>query len=238
MPLKFKYAKKEDVPAEQASLYVEKGGAFVLDVDGAVERERLEEFRTNNIKLTNELKSFEGIDVAKARELMAKQAELEQGELIKKGDFASLIEQKLSPLRTDLQKERERNSQLQAQIEGKKLTDAVQSAGAKAGVRSSAMPDLQFRAERAFKVVGGEVVAVEAGQNLDGWLEGLKADAPHLFETNSGGGAAGNGSGGAGLNASGKKNPFAKETWNLTEQSRITRENPKLANSLRAAAGR
>lgn len=238
MPLKFKYAKKEEVPAEQASLYVEKGGAFVLDVDGAVERERLEEFRTNNINLTNQLKSFEGIDVAKARELLAKQAELEQGELIKKGDFAALIEQKLSPLKNDLQKERERNQQLQAQIEGKKLTDAVQSAGARAGVRASAMPDLQFRAERAFKVAGGEVVAVEAGQTLDGWLEGLKADAPHLFEQNSGGGASGNGSGGAGLNANGKKNPFAKETWNLTEQGRITRENPTLAKSLRAAAGR
>ena len=32
MPLKFKYGAKEQIPAEHVSLYVERDGAFVLDL--------------------------------------------------------------------------------------------------------------------------------------------------------------------------------------------------------------
>jgi hypothetical protein len=239
MPLKIKVQKKDEIPAGFESAYVERDGVFVLDVEGGfVEKSKLEEFRTNNINLQKQLQSFEGIDAAKARELLAKQTELETGDLIKKGDFKALIENQLAPFRTQLESEKKRNEQLLAQIEGTKMNDAVQSAGVKAGVRASAMKDLMLRAKGSFKVVDGTVVANEGVQTLDEWLVALKGEAPHLFEENSGGGAAGNGSGGAGLNASGRKNPFAKETWNLTEQGRITRENPKLAQSLRAAAGR
>jgi hypothetical protein len=237
MPLKFKYAKKDEVPAEHAGLYVERDGALVLDVDGAVAKERLDEFRANNIELQNRLKGWEGIDAAKARELLMKEEELREGELLKKGDVAALIESKLSPFRTDLERERTRNKELQGQIDGAKLSDAVRAAGAKAGVRSPALMDLQARASRAFKVVDGEVVSAGNEKNLDEWVEALKAEAPHLFEQNSGGGAAGNGSGGAGLNH-GQRNPWKKETLNLTEQSKLTRDNPRLAAQLRAAAGR
>lgn len=236
MPLKYQYKSKSEVPAEYSALYVERDGVFVLDAEGVVAKEKLEEFRTNNINLQNQLKSFEGLDAAKARELLKKQQELEEGELLKKGDVPALIDAKLAPLRTDLERERERNKQLQAQIESAKLTDAVHTAGTKAGVRPTALPDLQSRASRAFKVVDGQVVALSAGVTLDGWIEALKAEAPHLFETNSGGGASGNGSGGAGSHHG--KNPWKKETWNLTEQGRIYRENPTLAKSLRVAAGR
>jgi hypothetical protein len=239
MPLKIKVQKKDEIPAGLESAYVERDGVFVLDVEGGfVEKSRLEEFRTNNIALQNQLKSFEGIDAAKARELLAKQAELETGELIKKGDIKTLLERELAPIRAQTEAEKKKNAELQAKLDSSKLNDSLQSAGVKAGVRSSALKDLQLRASTAFRVVDGSVVAIEGVQTLDEWLEALKAEAPHLFEENSGGGAAGNGSGGAGLNANGKKNPWAKETWNLTEQGRITRENPKLANSLRAAAGR
>ena len=105
MPLKFKIAKKEDVPAEQASLYVEKEGVFVLDVEGAVAREKLEEFRTNNINLQNQLKAFEGVDVEKAKELLQKQKELEDANLIKSGDLGKIIEKQLSPIKAELDKD-------------------------------------------------------------------------------------------------------------------------------------
>ena len=248
MPLKFKIAKKEDVPAEQASLYVEKEGIFVLDVEGAVAREKLEEFRTNNINLQNQLKAFEGVDVEKAKELLQKQKELEDANLIKSGDLGKIIEKQLSPIKAELDKERGRANQLQAQLEAFTLSTSLQGIGAKSGVRATALMDLQARAARVFKVVDGKIVAFEAdGQirqskdgytplTLDEWVEELRSEAPHLFEQNSGGGASGNGSGGAGL-THGQKNPWAKETRNLTEQGRITRENPQLAQRLRAAAG-
>jgi hypothetical protein len=65
------------------------------------------------------------------------------------------------------------------------------------------------------------------------------SEAPHLFESNAGGGAAGNASGGgaSGARANGSlRNPFRRETWNLTEQMRIQKTDPSLAARLKAAA--
>jgi len=46
---------KDEIPAEFQSLYVERDGSWVLDVDGAVDKARLDEFRANNIALANQL---------------------------------------------------------------------------------------------------------------------------------------------------------------------------------------
>lgn len=52
----------------------------------------------------------------------------------------------------------------------------------------------------------------------------------HLFKTQGGYDPAGGGSGGA-------KNPFAKETFNLTEQGKLLQSNPAQAREMAAAAG-
>ena len=62
------------------------------------------------------------------------------------------------------------------------------------------------------------------------------SEAPHLFESNAGGGAAGNTSGGGARPQGLQKNPFKKETWNLTEQMRLQKSDPQLAARLKAAA--
>jgi hypothetical protein len=64
-------------------------------------------------------------------------------------------------------------------------------------------------------------------------VDALVSDAPHLFEANAGGGAAGSGSRGAG---GGVVNPFRKETWNLTEQTKLLMRDPGLAARLKASA--
>ena len=42
MALKFKCKSKEEVPAESLPLYVEGDGGFVLDVEGAVDKAKLD----------------------------------------------------------------------------------------------------------------------------------------------------------------------------------------------------
>jgi len=237
MSLKYKYLKKDEVPGEHAALYIEKDGVFVLDVEGASDKAKLEEFRANNIKLQNDLKKFEGIDAEKAKELLKRQVELDEQNLIKSGDVTKIVESKIAPFRIELDKERDEKKQLRSQLDTFTLAQTLQTLGTKAGVRPSALPDLQARARGAFNVIDGQIVPVDASMTLDGWLDALKADAPHLFAENSGGGASGNGSGGAGFN-SGTRNPWKKETWNFTEQGRITRDNPRIAAQLATAAGR
>ena len=66
MALKFKFKTKDEIPAEHLALYAEREGAWVLDVDGAVEKTKLDEFRNTNVSLLKERddlkKRYEGID--------------------------------------------------------------------------------------------------------------------------------------------------------------------------------
>jgi len=124
------------------------------------------------------------------------------------------------------------------------LTDAALAAG----VRPTAIPDLLFRAERAGwilteknKVVlrddeGGTqyVIGADGASPLTPkeWINGHVRDtAPHFFDMPTGGGALGSNG------ATGSKNPWLKESWNMTEQGKIFREKPALAKQMAAAAG-
>lgn len=66
---------------------------------------------------------------------------------------------------------------------------------------------------------------------MDDVLKPFKESSPHLFK-NPGGGYIPSGGGNPPAN-----NPFAKETWNMTEQGKLFRENPAQARQLAAAAG-
>jgi len=71
---------------------------------------------------------------------------------------------------------------------------------------------------------------------LEEWVDAQTSDAPHLFESNAGGGAASNGGGAAAGSNRSVKNPFRRETWNVTEQMAMQRTDPQLAARLKAAA--
>lgn len=66
-------------------------------------------------------------------------------------------------------------------------------------------------------------------EGLESQLEGLKKEASYLFEAEETQGGSGfNPGGGPGF-----KNPFSKEHFNLTEQAKLLKGNPSLANKLR-----
>ncbi len=114
MPLRISYPKKEDVPEALASLYVEKDGAWVLEVDGMVPsgelatlKTRLDDFRTNNISLTEKLKGFDGKKLLTQEEVeeFARLAEQEQGlkdkKLIDAGKLDELLASRTEKMRND-----------------------------------------------------------------------------------------------------------------------------------------
>lgn len=69
---------------------------------------------------------------------------------------------------------------------------------------------------------------------LDEQLKALKESKPFLFKAAPGNSPKYSPNGGGGNNL---KNPFAKETFNMTEQGKLLRENPEQAKALAAAAG-
>jgi hypothetical protein len=176
---------------------------------------------------------------------------LEEAQQVKAGEVEKVIEARLKTARAGWEKEHgvvvaERDT-LHGRLTAIQIDQAVVTEATKRGLRPTAIPDITSRARTNFKLVNGVPQAFEAdGQTArmgkDGitpmtlaeWVDALVSDAPHLFESNAGGGAAGNGSGGVGNRS--VKNPFRKETWNLTEQMKLQKTDPQLAKRLKAAA--
>jgi hypothetical protein len=249
MPLKYKYLTKQEIPAEHQSFYVERDGAWLLDADGLVSQTKLDEFRQNNITLTNQLKRFEGIDPDTVRQLADDKRKLEEAAQLKAGEVDKVIDARIKAARAEWDKTHgvvvaERDT-LTSRLMAIQIDQAVVTEATKRGLRPTAITDITARARQTFKLVNGVPQAFDGdGQTArlgkDGpmtlaeWVDALVSDAPHLFEANAGSGAAGSGSGGAGNRS--VKNPFRKESFNLTEQMKLEKSDPKLAARLKAAA--
>jgi hypothetical protein len=255
MALKFKFKSKDEIPAEHQPLYAERDGAWLLDVDGGVEKSKLDEFRNTNVALIKERdelkKRFEGIDPDEVRTLADEKRKLEEAQQLKAGEVEKVIEARVKSLRGELDKQistltSERDG-LNARLVTIQIDQGIIATASKRGLRATAIPDITARARNLFKLVNGVPTAFEAdGQTvrpgkdgvtpmtLEEWVDAQVSEAPHLFESNAGGGAAGNGSGGVGNKS--VRNPFRRESWNLTEQMKLQKTDPQLAARLKAAA--
>lgn len=254
MALKFKFKTRDEIPAELQPHYVERDGAWTLDADGIVEKAKLEEFRATNVAILKERddfkKRFEGIDPDAVRQLADDKRKLEEAAQIKAGEvdkvLAARLKAELDKVHAPVVAERDA---LHGRLTAIQIDQAVVNEATKRGLRATAIPDITARARMTFSLVNGVPQALEAGNQTarmgkDGmtpmtlaeWVDALVSDAPHLFEANAGGGAAGSGSGGAAGGNRSVKNPFRKETWNLTEQMKLQKSDPQVAARLKAAA--
>jgi hypothetical protein len=173
---------------------------------------------------SEQLKSFEGIDPVKTREMIARFENDAEAKLIAEGKMSEVIEKRTERLRADYEKKLSDASALaQAQAErakafqGRVLDDALRAAAAKAGLHQYAVDDALLRGRSMFSLdANGDAVQLGPdGQPVLGkdgktifspieWLDGMKETAPHWFPaTASGGGAQGGrgaGNGGKTLN--------------------------------------
>ena len=258
MALKFKFKTREEIPAEHAALYVERDGAWTLDAEGVVDKAKADEMRTHNIELRKQIEEhtarFEGIDPDEVRRLAEEKRKLElQAQGHKPEEIEKIVVERVKGLKADWDKQfaavtGERDS-LTTRLTAIQIDQGVITAATKRGLRPSAIQDITARARLVFKLVNGVPQAFEADgktvrygrdgitpMSLEEWVDSQVSEAPHLFESNAGGGAAGNGAGGAGGSQRSVKNPFRKDTWNLTEQMKLQKSDPTLAARLKAAA--
>lgn len=217
MALKHKLEKLDEVPEAIRSFYVESNGAFFLQVEGLVPKERLDEFRNNNITLTNELNGlkdrFKDVDPVKYRELLAGQGKTpEEIENAVKARVKQLAEEHQTTV-ADLTG---KLTAAQAQLSTVLVDGSLRAEATKAGILATAIDDVILRGRGVFKADNGALLATDPkGEKLydkDGttplsvatWVKDLKKSAPHLFEGMRGGGAGGNngGQGGQGFDMS------------------------------------
>ena len=257
MALKYKYAKREEIPAEVATLYIEREGAFTLDAEGVTEKAKADELRNHNVELRKKVEDlearFSGIDPEAVKALAAEKEKLEEEQRLKEGKFQEVLESRLKNAKAEWDKQvntltSERDA-LTSRLTAIQIDQGVITTATKRGLRPTAIPDITARARSVFKLVNGVPQAFEADgssvrygkdgvtpMTLEEWVDAQTSDAPHLFESNAGGGAAGNPAGGGAGSQRSVKNPFRKDTWNLTEQMKLQRTDPQLAARLKAAA--
>ena len=92
MALKTKFKTREEIPTELQPHYVEQAGEWVLDHDG---KAKLEEFRANNIALSNQLKRFDGIDPDAVRQLADDKRKLEEAQQLMAGEVDKVLATRL-----------------------------------------------------------------------------------------------------------------------------------------------
>lgn len=210
MPIPFIVDNIESVAEPLRTLYVkQEDGKFVLGVEGAVPRSKLEEFRDNNIELNKQIAKFKDVDPAKYRELMALQTQLDEKKLIEAGKVDEVVNQRVQTMKgeydgqiNDLKKN---NDTLTRQLETLIIDNTVRDVSTKSGVLPTAVDDVLLRAKTLFKIKDGVATPLDAkgqviygkdGQNpqpISEWLEGLKEAAPHLFQGSQGAGSQGSG---------------------------------------------
>lgn len=249
--IKFEYDTEAEVPASLKAFYAEAGGKWTMQVEGAVPKKQMDDFRQKGIDQLKakdaELAKFEGIDPVKAKELASREQEILDGKLMKTEGVDALVAKRVEGMKADFDRKLAAAEQAKTQAEeglnAVKLDIALRDAGGKHGLKKEAVGDLILRGRGALKQKDGKLVAHgEDGSVLYGatgdpmtteeWVASLTKAAPHLFEPSTGGGAPG----GKGGTAHTGPNPWAKATPNLTERMKIEKNDPQLAARLKAAA--
>ena len=150
MPLKYKCKTKDEIPAEHLPLYAERDGAWVLDVDGAVEKSKLDEFRNTNVSLIKERddlkKRYEGIDPDAVKALADEKRQLEEAQQLKAGEVEKVVENRIKGVKADLEKQiatltTERDA-MTGRLTSIQIDQGVLTVATKRGLRPTAIPDI------------------------------------------------------------------------------------------------
>jgi hypothetical protein len=267
--IKFKVASLDDVEEGLKSFYTKRdeGGkeVYVLEVEGAVPKDKLDEFRTGNISERKKreeaeaaLKEFKDLKMTpdELRELAEKRDKIEAGKLIESKDLEAAVEKRVAGLVKDhkamIDNLTGELGETKQQLATRVIDGTLLTVARKFGLRKGADSDIVARGHKIFRMHEGKMTAFEAdGKTVkfgktgvdpltpEEWMkEQAEEAAKHLFAENSGGGASGGSSGGGSI-GSAIKNPWDKSggTWNLTNQMKLTKENPKLAERMKSDAG-
>lgn len=250
--LKFIYTSADEIPEGMADHYTESNGKFVLNCEGAVPTSRLDEFRQTNIDLKKKVEAFGDLDPVKVKEIMAKADEIEAAKATTPEKIKEEVDKRVAKMKEEHDREldglRTKLTTTETQLAARTIDAALIEAGGEFGLRTTAHDDAVARGRAMFRLEDGQPVAYKGDEKLYGkdgsplspreFIEGLTKAAPHLFEPSEGGGAGGSGGGGGGGGRMPEGgNPWMKETFNLTKQAQILKQDKGMAQRLAAKAG-
>jgi len=199
----------DSIPEALQSAYVEKDGAYHLDVEGMVDKSKLDDFRSNNVKLLKDLEAMQGkfknVDLDQYNNLLQAHNDGTDKKLLDEGKIEELFEERTKRMREahneELGKVQGENDTHRRQLEGLMIDASVRDSATKQGVAPTAMDDVILRAKTIFKLKEGQATPFDSDGNVvyasgsaepmsvDAWVKSLTGTAPHLFSPSNGGGS-------------------------------------------------
>lgn len=253
MPLKLTIPKLEDVAEPMRASYRPRtdGEGFILDVEGGVVAKSVhDEFRTQNVTLKQKLEKFGDFTPEQLQETTEKLTKLEGDLAAARKNKDADAEARIKAIQDGLQKKiddaTKTATEYRSRFESVVIDGEVAKAAAEVGAYPTAIDDIATRVRSRFKIgEDNKPYAVDAAGNkifgedgnplgVSGAVRQLTKQAPHLFKSSTGGGAANQSAGGGRSNSA---NPFKKESWNLTEQGKLMKSDRPEAARLAAEAG-
>lgn len=245
--LEITYEKMDLIPKGFETLYEDRDGvAHIVGINGmktgqdvANVQEALRKERENHASVKTSLSLWGDLKVEDVRTSLDRIPELE---LAAKGklDEAAIDEivntrmvQKIAPLERQIEgiaKERDewkdKSQKQEKSILTRDRNDAVRTIATEMKVHATAMPDIEAassnyleRTEEGAFIVKADIAGLTPGLDIKGFLKEMQKTRPHWWPTSEGGGA----SGGTGI-IDGVDNPWKTETWNMTQQGKVLKE--------------
>ena len=251
--LQLKHKTKEEIPQEYVGLYTEKDGEwYFTGVTGMKSQADIDKVMTGLTKERDDhrstkekLRAWEGLDRTDVDAKLARLDELEvasknsipKAEMDKKLDELAEVraknrmlpvERERDTLKKKLEEFEKTIATLTAEKTQRTIHDKVREAATTAKILPEVMADVLLLSDNVFQLTEDgqlltkeNVYGVDAGLTPESFFQTQQERRPYWWPTSTGGGSKGTG-GKSG--AGGTVNPWAAETWNLTDQGKYVRE--------------
>ena len=208
----------------EQSFYAQAGEGYQLQVEGAADKSKLDEFRSTNVELLKQQEQYKGVDLEKYRNLEEQERKLRDKELIEKGEFDTLVAERTNAISSDYQAKIDNltkqlnnvSSQHSSVISKYEIEGAAAKAFGEHKISPEAYDAVLSQIKSKFTIDNGKVIAKEGDKILTGANGNLTvsefvAAQPDIFKIpSSGGKGTGNDNAGGVDQAVARRNAYAK----------------------------
>ena len=189
----------------EQSFYSKSGDSYLLQVEGAVEKSKLDEFRSSNVEHMKKAELYKGIDLDKYHAMQEQERQLKDQELIKSGDIEGLVAQRTNSIVSDYEAKistlneqvKNSNSNHDTVVSKYEIEGAAVKAFSEHKISPDAFNAVMSQINNKFSIDNGRVIAKDgdnilAGANGNLTISEFVGSQPEIFKIQSSGG---NGSG-------------------------------------------
>lgn len=208
----------------EKTFYAQSGEGYQLQVEGAADKSKLDEFRSSNVELMKKADQFKGVDLEKYNAALEKERQLRDKELIDKGEFDTLVAERTNSMKSDYEAKLEAQAKQLSELSSSNSSIIskyeIEGAAVKAFAEHKISPDafeaVMAQIKNKFIIDNGKPVAREGDKILTGANGNLTvsefvASQPEIFKIqSSGGNGNGNNSGQPLGNQNARRDAYAK----------------------------